>query len=173
MKDHDRKYMITSSFRDREAAENAYADLRARGYSDRDIHVMMSDETRKRFGGKDIKIEHGHKAMEGAGVGGAVGGAVGATILGVLAAASTVAIPGIGLVVAGPLAGALAGGAAGAAAGGLVGTLVGMGIPEERAKVYEQDLKEGSIVIGVSPKNEDDAEYFENEWRNTGVHVYR
>jgi hypothetical protein len=74
-----------------------------------------------------------------------------------LAAASTVAIPGIGLVVAGPLAGALVGGAAGAAAGGLVGTLVGMGIPEERAKVYEQDMKEGAIVIGVTPKNEDDA----------------
>jgi len=172
MKDHD-KAMVTGSFRDHETAERAYADLRARGYSDRDIHVMMSDKTRERFGGKDMKIEHGHKTMEGAGVGGALGGAAGATILGVLAAASTVAIPGIGLVVAGPLAGALVGGAAGAAAGGLVGTLVGMGIPEERAKVYEQDMKEGATVIGVTPKNEDDATYFENEWRNTGVHVYR
>src|SRR5262245_1813932 len=168
MKDHDKAPMITSSFRDQESAEEAYSDLRAHGYSDRDIHVMMSDDTRKSLGGKDLKIEHGNKAMEGAGVGGAVGGAMGATILGVMAAASTVAIPGIGLVVAGPLAGALTGGAAGAAAGGLLGTLVGMGIPEDRAKVYEQDLKHGSIVIGVRPRDEDDAEYFENEWRAVG-----
>jgi|KBSSwiStaDraftv2_1062776.scaffolds.fasta_scaffold1499730_1 hypothetical protein len=173
MTDYDKAPMVTSSFRDHETAEHAYSDLRSRGYSDHDIHVMMSDDTRKRIGGKDLKIEHGNKAMEGAGLGGAVGGAVGATILGLMAAASTVAIPGIGLVVAGPLAGALTGGAAGAAAGGLLGTLVGMGIPEERAKVYEKDLKEGSIVLGVRPKNDNDAQYFENEWRNTGVHVYR
>ena len=165
--------MITSSFRDRESADRAYADLLAKGYTEKDIHVMMADETRKRLGGKDVKIEHGNKALKGAGVGGAVGGTIGATILGIVAAASTVAFPGIGLVIAGPLAGALAGGAAGAAAGGLVGTLVGMGIPEEQAKIYEQDLKEGSIVLGVTPKREEDATYFENEWRNTGQHVYR
>jgi hypothetical protein len=165
--------MITSSFRDRESADRAYADLLAKGYTEKDIHVMMADETRKRLGGKDVKIEHGNKALEGAGVGGVAGGAIGATILGIVAAASTVAFPGIGLVIAGPLAGALAGGAAGAAAGGLVGTLVGMGIPEEQAKIYEQDLKEGAIVLGVRPKHEQDATYFENEWRTTGQHVYR
>lgn len=173
MKDDAKVPMITSSFRDRESADRAYAALRKKGYTERDIHVLMSEETRKKLGGKDVKIEHGNKAAEGAGVGGALGGAVGATILGVIAAASTVAIPGIGLVVAGPLAGALAGGAAGAAAGGLVGTLVGMGIPEDRAKIYEQDLKHGSIVLGVRPKHAEDADYFENEWRTTGEHVYR
>jgi hypothetical protein len=166
-------HMVTSSFRDRETADRAYADLLAKGYTDKEIHVMMSDETRKNIAGKDLKLEHGNKAMEGAGVGGAVGGAVGATILGVAAAASTIALPGIGLVIAGPLAGAIAGGAAGAAAGGLVGTLVGMGIPEEQAKVFEQDLKGGSIVLGVKPKHEDDATYFENQWRNSAQHVYR
>ena len=164
---------VTSSFRDRESADRAYAKLLEKGYTEKDIHVMMSDETRKKLGGKDVKLEHGNKALEGAGVGGAVGGAVGATILGIAAAASSVAFPGIGLVVAGPLAGALAGGAAGAAAGGLVGSLVGMGIPEEQAKVFEQDLKQGSIVLGVKPKHDEDATYFENEWRNTGQHVYR
>jgi hypothetical protein len=165
--------MVTGSFRDRESADRAYADLIERGYTDREIHVLMSDDTRKRLGGRDIKLEKGNKAAEGAALGGALGGAAGATILGVITAASTVAVPGIGLVVAGPLAGALAGGAAGAAAGGLLGTLVGMGIPEDRAKVYEQDLKHGSIVLGVHPRDEDDAEYFEEEWRTTAEHVYR
>lgn len=168
-----RDRMITSSFRDQESANRAYSELREKGYTEKEIHVLMSDETRKNLAGKDVKIEHSNKAVEGAGVGGAVGGAVGATIMGIMAAASAIAFPGIGLVVAGPLAGALAGGAAGAAAGGLIGTLVGMGIPEEQAKVYEEDLKKGSIVLGVKPKHEDDAKYFENEWRTSGQHVYR
>ena len=166
-------HLFTSSFRDRESADRAYSDLLKKGYTEKDIHVMMSDETRKKLGSSDVKLEHGNKALEGAGVGGALGGAVGATILGIAAAASSIAFPGIGLVIAGPLAGALAGGAAGAAAGGLVGSLVGMGIPEEQAKVFEQDLKSGSIVLGVKPKHDEDAAYFENEWRNTAQHVYR
>ena len=173
MKDDRNVPMVTSSFRDQESADRAYSDLIARGYSNRDIHVMMSDDTQRRLGGKHIKLEHGNKAAEGAALGGALGGAAGATILGIMAAGASVAIPGIGLVVAGPLAGALTGGAAGAAAGGVLGTLVGMGIPEDRAKVYEQDIKHGSIVLGVRPKNDEDAEYFENEWRTTGEHVYR
>jgi hypothetical protein len=173
MKDDAKYPMISSSFRDRDAADRAYSDLIRKGYTEKDIHVMMSDDTRKRLGGKDVKLEHGSKAMEGAGVGGAVGGAIGATLLGVAAAATSIAIPGLGLVIAGPLAGALLGAGAGAAAGGLVGTLVGMGIPEEQAKVYEGDIKQGNIVLGVRPRSEDDARYFENEWRTTGEHVYR
>ena len=165
--------MFTSSFRDRESADRAYSNLVAKGYTEKDIHVMMSDETRKKLGGKDVKLEHGNKALEGAGVGGGLGGAVGATILGIAAAGASIAFPGIGLVVAGPLAGALAGGAAGAAAGGLVGGLVGAGIPEEPAKVFEEDLKHGSIVLGVKPRDERDATELERDWRNTGLHVYR
>lgn len=164
--------IMTSSFRDRESAERAYNAIAARGYKSDEIHVLMSDETRKRlFSKDDEKTDMGNKALEGAGVGGAVGGAVGATLVGIAAAAATLTIPGIGLVIAGPLAGALAGGAAGATAGGLMGLLVGAGIPEERAKVYETDLKEGGIVLGVKPRHDDDARYFETEWE--GQHVRR
>ena len=165
--------MITGSFRDRETADRAYSELRAKGYSDTDIHVMMTHDTRDRLYGKDVKVEHGNLALSGAGVGGAVGGAVGATLLGILAATAAVTVPGIGLVIAGPLAGALAGGAAGAAAGGLVGTMVGAGIPEERAKVVEKDVKNGSIVLGVTPRHTEDATYFENAWRPTDQPVSR
>jgi hypothetical protein len=171
------KSIVTSSFRDRDSAEKAYADLRTRGYTDKEIHVLMSDETRKKlFGdGQDpstMELEHGNKAMSGAGVGGVAGGAIGATILGIMAAGAAVTIPGLGLVIAGPLAGALAGGAAGAAAGGLVGTLVGFGIPDEHAKTYERDIKDGSIVLGFNPRNEDDARLVGDQWRTSGTHVY-
>jgi hypothetical protein len=161
--DERRARMVTSSFRDRDDAERAYRSLKERGYDDKDIHVLMSDDTRKRYFHKDDDGV-GNKALEGAGVGGATGGVLGATIVGIMAAGSTLALPGLGLVIAGPLAGALAGGATGAAAGGLVGTLVGAGIPEDRAKVYEKDIKEGGIVVGVNPRTDEDRTYFEREW---------
>ena len=171
MDNHENSPKITGTFADPEAAEKAYNDLRKKGYTEKEVHVLMSEDTRKHLHGADnLKLEHGNKALEGAGAGGALGGAVGATILGIMAAASTVVIPGVGLVLAGALAGALIGGAAGAAAGGLAGTLVGMGIPEDRAKEYEEDLKHGSIVMGVNPRNDEDARYFENEWKNSGQH---
>ena len=163
--------MVTSSFMDRVTAEKAFADLQSLGYSDKEIHVMMSDDTRKRLFTKEevkgsavVEVEHGHKTLAGAGVGGAVGGAVGATIVAILAAGAGLTIPGLGLVIVGPLAGALAGGATGAAAGGFLGTLVGAGISDDRAKVYEKDIKNGSILIGFTPRSEADAIRFENEW---------
>lgn len=171
MKSDKNRPLVTSTFRDRDSAEQAYQDLRARGYSDDEIHVMMSDDTRKRHFGDDAKM--GNKALEGTAVGGTVGGAVGATLVAVMAAGAALTVPGVGLVIAGPLAGALAGGAAGAATGGLVGMLVGAGIPEERAKIYEKDIKEGKIVVGVHPRHDEDADYFERDWRTRGENVYR
>jgi hypothetical protein len=169
----EQRSLITGSFSDRASLERAYDNLRQRGYSEKEIHLLMSDDTRKRHFSDTNKSELGNKALEGAGVGGATGGVIGATITAIAAAATTLAIPGLGLVIAGPLAGALAGGATGAAAGGLIGTLVGMGIPEDRAKRYEKDLKEGYIVIGVNPRNDEDATYFEREWESTGQNVRR
>ena len=158
--------IMTNAFPDRASAERAYDGMMARGYTSDDIHVLMSDDTRKRlFVKSDSKSEMGNKALEGAGVGGAVGGAVGATVVGLAAAAAALTIPGLGLVIAGPIAGALAGGAAGGAAGGRVGMLVGAGIPEERAKFYETNLKQGGIVLGVTPRHDEDARYFESEWQ--------
>jgi len=56
----------------------------------------------------------------------------------------------------------------------LVGALVGSGIPEERAKLYEQGIREGGIVMGVTPRSDEDAEYFDREWRTArGEQIYR
>jgi hypothetical protein len=113
------------------------------------------------------------KAAEGAGVGAALGGGVGAVLAG-LAAAGTIALPGIGLIAMGPIAAAFAGGATGAVGGGLLGALIGSGIPEERAKEYESGIREGNIVMGVTPRSSEDAEYFDREWRNyRGEQIHR
>jgi hypothetical protein len=69
---------------------------------------------------------------------------------------------------------ALTGAGAGGLAGGLIGALVGWGIPDERAKVYESGLKEGGILMGVTPRSNEDADYFEHEWKkNRGEQIYR
>jgi hypothetical protein len=159
--------MLTGLFRDRESAEGAYRSLSSRGYGKDDVNLLMSDDTRKKyFTDKDTKTELGTKAWEDAGKGAAIGGGVGATLAAIAAIGTTLALPGLGLLIAGPLAAALAGGGAGALTGGLIGALVGHGIPEEHAKHYEKGIREGGIVMGVNPRNTEDADYFENEWRN-------
>ena len=56
----------------------------------------------------------------------------------------------------------------------VVGALVGAGIPEERAKLYEKGIDEGGIVLGVTPRTDEDADYFEREWTNArGEQIYR
>jgi len=104
--------MLTGMFPDRESTESAYRTLSERGYTTDDVNLVMSDDTRKKHFAKG-ETEIGNKALEGAGTGSAIGGAVGAAV-GVIAAIGTsVLIPGLGLVVAGPLAAGLAGAGAG------------------------------------------------------------
>lgn len=158
----ENQYLATRLFTDRTSAEQEYEALVARGYSAKDVNVVMTEEGRKRhFGDGAVKTELGNKALEGAGVGGGIGAVAGGT-LAAIAVAATVALPGVGLIVAGPIAAALAG--AGAVAGGAIGALVGSGIPEERVKEYESGLKEGGIVMGVKPRTPEDRAYFDREW---------
>ncbi len=159
---------VTGVYYDRESADRAYQSIRDRGYEDADVNVMMSDDTRTRFyGDEPAEGTAGSKALEGAGTGAAIGGSVGGVVGAIAAVGTAVAIPGIGLI-AGPLVGALAGAGAGGAAGTLVGALVGAGIPEERAKQYESHINDGGMVVGVRPRSDEDATYFEDTFRTHG-----
>jgi uncharacterized protein YjbJ (UPF0337 family) len=165
---------VTGTFRDRDSAERAYSSLTGRGYSQDDVNLLMSDETRKKYFDDDAKSGLGSKALEGAGAGGAIGGTLGAILAAVAAVGTSLAIPGLGIVIAGPIAAALAGAGAGGLTGGIIGALVGAGIPEDRAKLYDEDIRKGGIVMGVNPRSEEDASYFEQEWRNSkGENIYR
>ena len=163
---------VTGLYKTPEAASNAYRDLTTRhGYKSDDINVLMSDDTRKRYYG-DVKpgteLEGGTKAAEGMGVGGAIGGGVGATIAALFAVGTSIVIPGLGLVVAGPIAAALAGAGAGAATGGLIGALVGAGIPEERAREYERGINDGGILIGTRARDAKHAAELERDFGSYG-----
>ena len=174
--DSPKQGWVIGTFTDRDSAERAYNSMLTRGYSEKDINLMMSDETRNRYFAHENKAdsELGTKAMESAGVGGAIGVTAGAILAAIVAVGTSIAIPGLGLVIAGPIAAAMAGAGAGGLTGGIIGALIGWGIPEERAKLYETDLKNGGIVLGVNPRNDDDAAYFESEWNGyKGRNVYR
>ena len=170
--------MVTGLFPDRASAEAAYKAAHSRGYSKDDVNLVMSDDTRKRHFSDDSAMgketELGNKAAEGAGIGGAIGGTIGAVLAGIAAVGTSIAMPGIGLVIAGPLAAAAAGAGAGAAGGGLLGALIGWNMPEERVKDYEEGVNNGGILMGVRTKNDDDAMHFENEWKKSGgERIYR
>jgi hypothetical protein len=84
------------------------------------------------------------------------------------------AVPLLPIIAIGPLAAALAGAGTGGAVGAVIGALVGAGIPEERAKLYDAGIKEGGIVLGVTPVREEDTEYLEDEWTKAGgAQIYR
>src|SRR5438034_761659 len=100
------------------------------------------------------KTDLGTKAAEGAGVGAVSGGGLGALLAGL--AAAGVAVPGLPIIAMGPLAAAVTGAGTGGALGALIGGLIGYGIPEERARMYERGIRDGGIVMGVTPRTPDD-----------------
>ena len=173
----DNSGMVTGLFYDRDSAERAYQAVSDRGYDTNDLNLVMTDETRNKHFADDARgttTELGSKAAEGAGIGGAVGGTLGAALAAIAATGTSIALPGLGLVIAGPLAAALAGAGAGAASGGLLGALIGWGLPEERVKRYESGLKEGGILMGVKTRSDEDAAHFEEQWRTqNGQQIYR
>jgi uncharacterized protein YcfJ len=156
--------LVTGLFTNRVAAEAAVDAIMKRGYTRDDISVLMSDATRS----KEFALQARTHAADGAGVGGAVGGVVGAVLAAIVAVGSTIFLPGLNLVIAGPIAAALAGAGAGAATGGVIGALIGAGIPEYRAKVYEAGLRGGGILLGVEAKSEEEIDKLEELLESLG-----
>lgn len=161
--------LIVAMFTDRDNAEKAYNELKELGYEADEINVIMTSEGQtKHFGerdNKDSKTEMGNKALEGTGTGAAIGGITGGIAGAIAAIGSNLIIPGLGLVVLGPLAAGLAGAGAGGLTGGIIGALVGAGIPEEKSKVYQEGLKHGNIILAVHPHNADDLRAIPERWR--------
>ena len=166
--------MVTGLFKDSKSVDRAYQSVAKRGYAIGDINVVMSDDTRKKHFSDDrhIKNEQGSKAAEGGELGGPTGVGIG-ILIPVLAAGAVLALPGLGLILAGPIAAALAGAGAAGLAVGLIGALSDWGIPEERVKQYEAGIRDGGILMGVKPRSEQDARYIEKQWKASGgQHVH-
>jgi hypothetical protein len=141
-------------FSHRREAEAALTELReARFPMDRVSLIAKHADGDDRIAGVDMQSRTSNKADEGAKAGAATGGALGG-LGGLLVGLGTLAIPGFGPVMLGgaaatALATALTGGAIGAAAGGLTGALVGLGIPEDRARVYNDRVARGDYLVMI------------------------
>lgn len=126
-------------------AETAIEVLTRSGFPISNVSVLVPGT----LGTRDMGTEKATKAPEGA-VAGAGSGAVLGGTLGLLVGIGSIAIPGVGpLIAAGPIVAALAGMGAGGAVGGVTGGLIGLGIPEFEAKRYEGRLQKGGLLLSV------------------------
>lgn len=164
---NNHKRLMTGLFPDRESAEMGYKALLQRGYTKDEIKVAMSEHTKRRYfasSGGQMKLSM--KAVEKVGARGAIGGTVDAIVAALSAVSTTIALPGLGLVIASPLA-LVAGNGAGPATNGGASPLAGWSFSEDRAKRYTEGIRVGSILMGVWPRSDEDAAHLENEWRMT------
>ncbi len=141
-------------FPSRRETEGALEDLRANNYPMNQVSVIARDsEAPGRIGDTEVNERVGNKAEEGGAAGAVTGGALGG-LTGLLVGLGTLAIPGIGPImlageIATTIATTLAGGAIGAATGGFVGALIGLGIPEDRARTYNDRISRGNYLVIV------------------------
>ncbi len=140
------------TFSSRNDIEYALRELRDAGFDMNKASVIAkNNDTGHQVAGVETQEHVGNKADEGAAAGALTGGVFGG-ITGLLVGLGSLAVPGVGpILLAGEIATALittvAGAGIGAATGGLLGALVGLGIPEERAKVYNERIERGDYLL--------------------------
>lgn len=139
--------MVIGIFKDSKHAGMAVSEFKDKGLTN-DITVVAKDDVMKDTSVHEIKKDVSEGATAGAVAGATVGG-----LAGLLAGVASFVVPGVGLLVLGPLATVLTGVAGGALSGSVMGALVDYGVPEEKAKLYEQKLNAGEVLIGVSTAN--------------------
>lgn len=146
--------IVTGVFRSRDTAEKTASQLRSLGIPANRIGIVSPGTAPERLE-KGVPVtdteDPGMGKAMGAAVGGAMGAAGGAT-LGL--AVASLAIPGVGPVVAFGMVGAALLGLVGAAAGSAIGDTVeeelGEGIPHEDVFVYEDALRHGNSIVIAS-----------------------
>lgn len=166
-------HRITAIFESMQDADNAYDALLLRGYTPEQISVVMSDATHQQYkAGKNPVTTKTH-VTDDAGRGALLGGATGGIATAVAAISTNLALPGLGLLVVGPLMAGLAGAAAGGIVGGTIGAIVGSGFPKEEADHYQTSLEEGGIMVSVSASNLHERDLvIEDMKRNNGRRIY-
>lgn len=161
-------------FKKQEDIESALHALKGGGF-DMDRVSLLARNLEDVEGAREVTEKHGNEAKEGAGIGATTGtvlGGVGGFLVGV----GLLAIPGVGPILAAgaeisALASTLAGAGIGAAAGGIIGALVGLGIPEEKAKVYNERVKAGHYLLMVSG-NDDEVRRAQSIMRERNVEEF-
>src|SRR5205823_4609788 len=136
---------VIGVFDDGLSARDAIHALKEAGFSGPDISILVPDADASR----EFASETGVATREGAGRGALAGGVLGG-LAGWLIGIGALAVPGVGpLLAAGALGAALSGLAVGAGVGAIAGALVGIGVPEDEAAWYEQEVRGGRALVSV------------------------
>ncbi|MGI9951184.1 hypothetical protein V3F56_02390 [Moorellaceae bacterium AZ2] len=135
---------VIGVFSNERVAKEAVDDLRRAGF-EKEISILARDKGRQEGGAVEGGLTMGGGGDTGITDGVTTGGVLGG-LAGLAAGAGALVIPGIGpLVAAGPIAGLLSG----AATGGVAGGLLDWGIPEAEGRRYEEDVRQGKILVSV------------------------
>src|SRR3954453_22356942 len=141
--------VVTHSYDTYDQAARVVDALERAGVPRDDIAVISGDKSRT-AGTTGATDDTSTGAGTGATVGAALGGGAG-----LLAGLGSLAIPGVGpLVAAGWLVATLTGAGVGAAAGGLVGALTGAGDDEVDAQHYAEHIGRGGTLVSVRAPDE-------------------
>lgn len=151
---------ISAIFKNGTDARSALMQLEELGFTQEQISVVATDNS----AGKSFNIEKDSKVAEGTSIGATSGGLIGAIAASLVATGSMV-IPGVNLLIAGPIIAAAAGTGAGAVVGGLAGALIGSGIPEYEVKRYEDEIKQGGVLVIVDEDDENRRAQLENVFK--------
>jgi len=139
--------VVIGVFNEQDAAEQAVKELKGEGF-EQEVSLIAKDDrqtNQEETGAEVVSLEE-QDLSEGTVTGGVIGG-----VAGLLAGAGALLIPGIGPVIAaGPLASTLTG----IVTGGIAGGLVDYGVPEERGEYYEEQVRQGSILITLRSSDE-------------------
>lgn len=148
-------------FSHRRDVESALHELQDSGFPMQRVSVIKRDaDGHDNLSGAEVRDRsEGNKADDGAKTGAVSGGILGG-LTGLLVGLGTLAIPGIGpIMLAGAtattIATTLGGAAVGAVAGGLIGALIGLGIPEDKARVYNERVAKGDYLVIVEGTEEE------------------
>ncbi len=128
-------------------AKDAVTRLLAAGFTNHQITVICSDDTKERY---FREFEHQEKAGANTPAAAATGGAIGATLGSLATGAVGLAIGGVPLLVAGGI-----GLMAGAVWGGFIGAMMTRGIEKEAADFYDQEVQAGKLLVTVEQTREE------------------
>lgn len=152
---------VVGLFHSREQAEEAVRELRNRDFDAGDISLVTRGEESENSGEQTMDYEEQNLA-DGTLTGGVLGG-----MAGLLAGAGALLVPGIGpIIAAGPLAGALTG----AVTGGIAGGLIDYGIPEDEGDRYEQEIRQGGVMVALEAEDENIAGEVEAVLQENGAY---
>lgn len=129
-------------------AENAAKEIKDNGLRTDDISIIAKDkdgdvDTTDKTG---LSMGTSQKGVNDNISDGVISGGILGGLAGLLIGAGSMVVPGLGIIAAaGPITGLLSG----AVTGGIVGGLVDLGIPENKGRQYETDIKAGKILFSM------------------------